>query len=316
MFFPGSDGLNWFVQSKALGNHKPVYRRRDYPHKIFSKAKHILSNSQINLDAHFALVENEQMTKCYLVPLLMVFCASTFAANRVAPEVVDVAVVLATDVSGSIADTYDLSEYVMQKAGIAKALRDPELANVLESCNGDGLALTYVEWSGSSRKEMVKQVIGWRKLKTGADLRAFAASVEAIQERSSDQDTDVRRALSAAADILRNSPYQASRQIISISSDGEQSVPFDQNSNLQTAEQMSIDLKAERDRLLEQGFVIDALVITNDPNSGLSGLSLDEYYRRFVVGGPNHILVQIQSFEEYAEGLRTKLRRELDNCAF
>lgn len=256
------------------------------------------------------------MTKYVLISSLLMVSIQAFALKKTASDVVDVAVVLATDVSGSITESFDLSEYEMQKAGIAKALRDPDLANVLESCNGDGLALTYVEWSGTSRKEMVKQLIGWRKLKTGADLRAFADLIDAVPYRSSDQDTDVRRALRASAELLRNSPYRANRQIISISSDGEQSVPLDRNSELDTPHQMSADLQAERDRLLAEGFIIDALVITNDPNSGFSGLALDEYYRRFVVGGPNHILVRIESFEEYAAGLRAKLRRELDNCAF
>jgi hypothetical protein len=261
------------------------------------------------------------MKKCLFFTLIFAFSTSTFSESMSATEVVDVAVVLATDVSASIVDSPHFSEYAMQKAGIAKALRDPDLAAVLESCNGDGLALTYMEWSGFSQKEMVKQVIGWRKLKTGKDLRDFAAAIEAIPHRSSNGDTDVRRALSASAELLRKSPFRANRQIISISSDGEQSVSFGSSDSSDSfdsgeAEQLSLDLKVERDRLLAEGFVIDALVITNDPNKGFSGLPLDEYYRRFVVGGPNHILVQIESFEEYAEGLRTKLRRELDNCAF
>jgi hypothetical protein len=254
------------------------------------------------------------------VLLAWICLVSTWASgqSKSGPEVVDVAVVLATDVSGSINDANGVSEYALQTAGIAQALRDPDLAEVLEACNGDGLALTYVEWSGASGQDMVKQVIGWRKLKTGADLRAFADSIDGIKERSSKEGTDVRRALSFSADLLNKSPYQAARKIISISSDGEQNVSeqHEQDGNLDSTEKMSRDLQAERDRLLQEGFVIDALVITNDLNKGSSSFSLEEYYRRYVVGGPNHILVQVETFEDYAQGLREKLRRELDHCAF
>ncbi len=83
-----------------------------------------------------------------LLKLWILLALPVTASLAFAHEEVDVAVVLATDVSGSVSDGPNESEYRLQKDGIALGLRDPELAQILEACNGSGLALTYMEWSG------------------------------------------------------------------------------------------------------------------------------------------------------------------------
>ena len=243
--------------------------------------------------------------------LLLVF--NVFTAH--ADPAVDVALVLATDVSGSISSSGPQNEYLMQKNGIVQALRDPEVGRILEQCNASGLAVTYFEWSGGDQG--VKQVVGWRRMTSARELADFADEVAAVSQRSSNGETDVRNALSMSARLLDTAPFFAARKIISISSDGEHTGGGAQSDVqifdwLDAAEQ----LRRERDRLLSQGLTIDALVIKNDPTSGHSQMPLDEYYRTFVVGGPGHIVVPILDFQQYAEGLIAKLKRELDNCAY
>ncbi len=134
-----------------------------------------------------------------------------------------------------------------------------------------------------------------------------------MKERSWRNDTDVQRALTFSAQLLETSPFEAHRKIISLSSDGEQNVSL---SLSHSAGQMIQDLKAERDRLVAAGFIINAIVIENEAVLQTEGLALRDYYQKYVVGGPGHVLVPVSNFQEYGDGLRAKLRRELDHCAY
>lgn len=238
--------------------------------------------------------------------------AASVADPSAAPEHVDVMIVLATDVSGSVDD----GEYRMQRDGIVQALRDPEVAQILEQCNTQGAGITYLEWSGESFRSMAQQVISWRVLRNRADLSRFADELENIQNRSSMGSTDVVSALRASAELLAKAPLTASRRFISLSSDGEHNVDENGVSELGYPDvgKMIQRLEAERDRILAQGILIDALVIQNDlPQMG-RGANLEEYYRNHVIGGRGARVVPVASFEDYAFGLKQKLLSELDNC--
>ncbi|MCH8097452.1 MAG: DUF1194 domain-containing protein, partial [Proteobacteria bacterium] len=77
----------------------------------------------------------------FLLPAA-VFCALASAPARAAP--VDVELVLAVDASGSV----DGEEYILQRAGYAKAFSHPRVIAAIRSGVHRAIAVTYVEWTG------------------------------------------------------------------------------------------------------------------------------------------------------------------------
>ncbi len=244
--------------------------------------------------------------------LSVLLLALPFSVSAAAAEPVDVAIVLAVDVSDSITP----SEYLQQKQGIVTALRDPEVARMLEQCSGNGLALTFVEWAGFHLKKRTRQEIEWQKLHSAADLQDFASRIERKHQRATDGFTDISNALRFSAELLARVPYEARRKIISVSSDGGQNVsPPGGDRNL-SLDEMNEVLRAERDQIVSQGIVIDALVIANEDTEVEKFGPLDQYFSKNVIGGRGATITTISDYMDYAAGLKANLLAELNNCIF
>lgn len=240
-------------------------------------------------------------------------------------EPVDAMLVLAVDVSGSITtpsheDDTDVDEYALQRRGIAEALRSSELAYILEKCNGGGVALTYMEWSGGRSRPATDQRLPWVKLRTKADLEAFARRIENLGPRELKDETDIVSALQGAEKLLEASPFVSARKLISLSGDGMHNVPGEgDTSNVPEGnESLASAVRRERDQLIKKGVTVNALVILSDSakddEAGLPHYSLTEYFNRNVVGGDGSFMMDVPDFQHYGEGLRKKLVRELNNC--
>jgi hypothetical protein len=249
-------------------------------------------------------------------------CAPLFAEEK---EPMDLVLVLAADVSGSIAGSganqgsnLIANEYLLQKNGIAKALRDLDVAGVLEQCNSRGVAITYVEWSGSGdrNRKMVRQVLPWTVLRNRADLLDFARQVEQIPERSFKEDTDIASAIKFATQLIVDAPFEASRQIISLSSDGIQNVePESKTADPLYPQQNRIaHVRKARDEALEKNISVNALLIMNDPDAHTVDSPLDHYFTENIIGGPGSFAHGIHNFQDFAEGLKANLMRELFSC--
>ena len=74
-------------------------------------------------------------------------------AKAQTPEV-DVALILLTDVSGSIND----DRYEIQKKGIVDALRSKDFQYVLRQSITGKFAIAYVEWSDAGQQKSLGQV--------------------------------------------------------------------------------------------------------------------------------------------------------------
>src|ERR1700732_4389402 len=68
-----------------------------------------------------------------------------------AAEAVDVAVVLAADVSRSIND----DEFDLQRHGYAAAITSPRLLDAIHSGAHGAIAVAFVEWAGAAEPEAV-----------------------------------------------------------------------------------------------------------------------------------------------------------------
>ena len=80
---------------------------------------------------------------------------------------VDLELILMADGSGSI----DNEEFLLQRHGYARALRDPRVIDAIRYGRLGRIALSYVEWSGP---DLHVPIVPWTMIRTEADIAAFA----------------------------------------------------------------------------------------------------------------------------------------------
>ena len=101
--------------------------------------------------------------------------------------------------------------------------------------------------------------------------------------------------------MLAEAPWRAARRVIDISGDGV-------NNNGPPAEEA-------RDRAVADGITVNGLAIVNEhPTYGLlPRVSLDQYYRESVIGGPGAFLVVAEELESFGVAVRRKLIWEISD---
>ncbi|TIW61030.1 MAG: DUF1194 domain-containing protein [Mesorhizobium sp.] len=220
----------------------------------------------------------------YGVPLSQIQDKSLF-------DEVDVAIVLAADMSGSINE----EEATLQRESYAAALEsDIVLRTVNEGMQGR-IAVTFIEWSsfGSLRTR-----IGWTVLSNARDASHIA---EAIRKKMGRLDlgphgakTSISYAIDAAVDALEKSPFPALKRVIDISGDG-------QNNDGSSVED-------SRQRALRKSIIINGLPIGDEVENGETTA---EYYERHVIGGPGSFVIPAGSLAEFQWAILNKLVKEV-----
>jgi hypothetical protein len=203
------------------------------------------------------------------------------AAARAAP--VDVALVLAVDVSASI----DAEEYELQHEGIARAFENPRVVEAIRTGAHGAIDALVMEWSDRDKQVVT---VDWRRITDAATAASFAAAVRATK-RSSNGLTAIGDALLAAAAALKRLPDDAVRRIIDVSGDGM--------ANIGPPPQQI------RDQLVASGISINGLaILKTEP-------WLDQYYDGYVVGGERSFLLQVDDFQSFATAMQQKLLNEI-----
>jgi hypothetical protein len=219
--------------------------------------------------------------------------------HRIAPagadEPVDVALVLAVDVSRSI----DEDEARLQREGYRAAVSDPKVVEAIRGGMLGSVAIAYTEWAGI---EYQRLVIPWTRIATQRDADGWAAALQAAP-RASLSWTSVSGAISHAQRVLGECPHEATRRVIDVSGDGV-------NNSGPPAEQA-------RDRAVADGITINGLPILNDrPTFGRPPpMPLDVYYRESVMGGQGAFVIAAEDFESFGNAVRRKLIREIAGLA-
>ncbi len=195
----------------------------------------------------------------------------------------ETALLLAIDVSGSI----DGGDYRLQTEGLAAALADPEVAEAL--VRGQ-VALAVVQWSGPSQQALV---LPWQRMLDPAAVTRFADSAAAMPRAFKGSDTAVGKAihfaLAAFAPVV-----DCKRLVIDISGDGQENAGF-------------TDAKARQEAVLA-GATINAIAI-EEPGPAFP---ITSYYRGWVIT-PGGFVMSARGLQDYAETLRLKLLRELQD---
>ena len=212
--------------------------------------------------------------------LLMIgFLLAVTTQGISAQAVAHLNLVLALDVSASVND----QEFELQRTGIALALRDDDVqAAILQAPGGVNIAI--VQWA-SIRHQRV--ALDWRHLDEKGDIDALADSVAAMPRALEGGGTMIHAGLDFAADMLRDAPMPAARQVIDLSGNG-------------LADDVAA-LDAARQRLVENGIVINGLAIEEDPPYGIT-----EHFREHLIGGPGAFVITAQDFPDFARAIDRK----------
>ena len=208
-----------------------------------------------------------------------------------AEEAVDVALVLAVDVSRSI----DEDEARLQREGYRNAVADPVVMAAIRGGLIGAVAIAYVEWAGI---EYQRTVIPWHRIATLAEAQAWAGEL-AEAPRTSLSWTSISGAIRHSRQVLAECPWEATRQVIDVSGDGV-------NNSGPPADQ-------ERDAAVAEGIIINGRPIINDrPTFGrMPPIPLDDYYRDNVIGGDGHFMIVAEDFESFGVAVKRKLIREI-----
>lgn len=228
--------------------------------------------------------------------IVLGLCAALVAAlapiSQLSAESVDLELVLAIDVSGSI----DEVEADLQRQGYLKALVDPEVVGAITSGRHRAVAVTYVEWAGG---HFQRTVVDWMVIKDLGSAKAFAARLNGEPVITAAW-TSISGAIQYGVARFEANPHKGERKVIDISGDGRN------NSGL--------ELEPVRQMAISKGITINGLPIMNNrpnPYGRPPDRDLDKYYRSEVIGGRGAFIVVAQGFEAFAEAIRAKLIREV-----
>lgn len=212
-----------------------------------------------------------------------------------AGEAVDLELVLAVDVSGSV----DPVEARLQREGYLRALNDPGVVKAIHGAPLGRIAVTYVEWAGVGH---YKVLVDWRIIDSAASARAFTDALQQTPVETAHR-TSISDAILYSLPRFESNKYEGTRRIIDISGDG--------------ANNYGKIVSEARDIAVAAGITINGLPILSNPTNSLYPTTpdLDLYFRDCVIGGPGGFYVVANGFEDFARAVRRKLILEVANVS-
>jgi hypothetical protein len=201
---------------------------------------------------------------------------------------VDTALVLAVDVSSSV----DESRYRLQLEGIADALADRDVQNVILRGGDAPLLITLVTWADRATISLP-----WTLLTTPEDATAFAEKIHRLPRKGGNF-TCVAKMFGFVADrVLPAMPVPARHIVVDVSGDGSE--------NCNPREPTS----AARDDLVAEGATINGLPI----REGREALTIADWYARNVIGGPGAFTIAAADFADVGRAMRQKFLSEVSS---
>lgn len=197
---------------------------------------------------------------------------------------VDLELILAIDVSGSVDET----EYDLQVEALAAAFRDPAILAAISRSGPHGIAVAIVQWSGRDEHEVV---VGWQHLSSAKSIADYADRISLMKRRFWAGDTLLGRALNYSSRQFLNNGFTSDRRVIDVSGDGG-------------VETLGVTANA-RNGLVAAGFVINGLAIETDVSN------LKEFYIQNVIGGFGAFAMSARDYQDFRQAIRRKLVREI-----
>ena len=204
---------------------------------------------------------------------------------------VDVELVLAVDASRSM----EPFEQKIQRDGYIAAFRRKEVINAIREGVNGRVAITYVEWAGSTVQRII---IPWTLVDSAEAAEKLATALE--QPIPSTQSrTSISGAIDFSSSLFDNNGFKGMRKVIDISGDGAN------NNGRPVAD--------ARDEAVHKGIIVNGLPLMTrgDFYSDWAVADLDIYYSSCVIGGPGAFMIPVNSWDQFPEAVRRKLVLEL-----
>ena len=225
-----------------------------------------------------------QLRRVALLGLLSLLMAIAAGHRAGAQSGVDLQLVLAVDVSGSVSE----ARFELQKRGYVAAFRNPRLLQAIQSGSQQGIAVTMLQWTGPV---LQVQVVPWRLISTEASMHALADAIEAVPRQLFGGGTSISGAIDYAVSLLAATEAKGARRVIDISGDGTNN--------------RGRPVTEARDDAVKAGVSINGLpILALDPE-------LDQYYLHNVIGGPGAFVVAATSYETFGDAILKKLVTEI-----
>ena len=200
---------------------------------------------------------------------------------------VDVALVLAVDISGSI----DYEEAELQRKGIVDAFMSREVIQAIQSGSLGRIGVSVVYFS-SADYGVMSVPVNWMVVQDQASATNFVKALVAAR-RPSARGTSISDALALSLRMLETGPYHAVKQVIDVSGDG-----------VNNAGRAVQDVREE---ILAKGITINGLPIIDYSTPQ----DLDKYFEGCVIGGPASFVIPAKGFADFARAMRRKLVLEI-----
>lgn len=204
------------------------------------------------------------------------------------------ALVLALDVSGSV----NATEYQQQVNGLAAALNDPDVRDLILAGVDAPVTLAVYEWSSRNHQYVIQP---WIRLDGPAALDAAIARIRAHQPVRAGLKTALGTSLTFAAGML-DQQSNCWQRTIDVSGDGRNNI------GPTPAQAYALDGFAE--------VTVNALVVGDPIGSAVAGGGQDsedlrQYFEDHVIRGPQAFALIANGYADYAGAMRAKLIREL-----
>ena len=225
-----------------------------------------------------------------LALLAVVFLGARAEAN----VEVDLQLVLAVDVSGSITE----GELEIQRRGYAEALADPAVLAAISGGRLGRVAMAYMEWAAADDQELI---VDWMLVRNREDAERFVARMQGPHEPRL-RLTSISHGIDFAAALFEGNGFESHRKVIDISGDG----PSNDGRVVTWA----------RDDAAARGVTINGLqLMTREGEGGQWYLDdLDRYYRDCVIGGPGAFIIPVMRWADFPKAVRQKLLIELSGA--
>lgn len=233
--------------------------------------------------------------------LFLAALVPAFSVNgpaQAAPLPVDLELILAVDVSGSV----DAIEARLQREGYIAALTSDTVMKAIKSGPYRRIAVAYVEWAGEQYQQTL---MPWTLIESLEDAQSFMGKV-ADAPYVAIRWTSISAAIDYSRALFEQSPFEGTRRVLDISGDGKNN--------------HGRDLAAARAEAIAAGITINGLPILSSragayDSTALRGWpsdpDLDVYYQTQVIGGPGAFMVPAESFDTFSEAVKSKLMREI-----
>ena len=227
----------------------------------------------------------------WLLPALVAGLLAVAPAWQQAPDEVDLALVLAVDISTSM----DPAEQSLQRQGYVEAFRSPSVHQAIHSGTLGRIAVIYVEWAGA-HPHIQNVVVPWTVLESPQDSLAFADRLTRAPIRRG-AGTSISEAIDFSLALFSFGPFLPARRVIDISGDGSN------NQGPLVTE--------SRDRAVARGVTINGLPIMLSRPERREDATLDAYYRDCVIGGSNAFMIPVREPKQFLTETRTKIVNEI-----